>query len=247
MYKVKWVKGEVDGRVGIITPYNEAFKDELKAVTSSAKFRRTDGAWCFDEELRPEVMPLVDKFFTRTVWQRVTIRLDRDDSLSIDGASLLYVNRDSWNFRRGDVNFRVIEQAVQSGGSRANPHVSGTLVLDVEMREGAIIKPEPESVEPVGEQEKPNPLANYAVDDLAAELARREATTAAMLKDADLLAELKRRSIKLYDTDGLLSVMKESLEKIYPGQQVPEEDAEVAKKLRRFVNLIRLALEGSDE
>jgi hypothetical protein len=246
MYEVEWIKGPVDGRVGIVTPYNEQFKEELKAVTSSAKFRRADGAWCFDEELRPEVMPLVDKFFTRTSWQRVTIHLDRDDNFSIDGANLLYVNRDNWSFRRGDVNFRVVEQNLQSGGSRANPHVSGTLVLDVEMREGAIIKPEPKSVEPVGEQEKPNPLANYAVDDLAAELARREATTAAMLKDADLLAELKRRGIKLYDTDGLLSVMKASLEKIYP-EEVPDEEAEVAKKLRRFVGLIRLALEGSDE
>ena len=118
MYEVKWTKGEVDGRVGLICPYNENFQQELKTITTSAKFRRSDNAWCFDEETRPLVMPIVEQYFTDTTWQRVTITLNRDDNVTVDGARLMYVNRDYWNWRRDTpVRFRRIEAEVSDRNS----------------------------------------------------------------------------------------------------------------------------------
>lgn len=251
MYEVKWVKGEVDGRIGLICPYNDEFQSELKALTSSAKFRGSDNAWCFDEELRPLVMPLVERYFTHTAWRRVTMHLRGADNLTVDGARLMYVTRDYWNWRRDTaVNFRVIESNVDSGGSRNNPCVSGFLILYMDIRDGAVISPEPEMVELLeDEQELPNPLANYAIEHLAAELARREATTAAMLKDADLLAELQRRGIELLDKKAIVAAMEAAYTKLYPGPELPEpgDVRPVDVALHKFVKLFRLELEGSHE
>jgi hypothetical protein len=250
MYEVKWIKGEVDGRVGLICPYNEQFQSELKAVTSSAKFTRHNSAWNFDEEQREYVMPLVDKFYTNTARYRLEFDLKSEDDVSIDGASLMYITRDYWNWRRdAAVNFRVIEADISSGGSRNHPHVSGKLVIEADLREGAIISPEPTSIELAGEQEVINPLANYAVSELAAELARREETTAAMLKDADVLAELKKRGFVLFDKDQIYAAMKASLDQMYPHQEsdkLPEEEKPLFRKLNQFAGLLRSNLDKGD-
>lgn len=175
MYKVRWVKGEVDGRIGVITPYNDQFQAELKNATSSAVFRGRDRAWCFDEEARELVAPIVERYFTNTKWRRVTFALRGAENVTVDGGQLMFVTRDKWNWRRDTaVNFRVVENGVVSGGSRAHPYVSGSLIIDLDMRDGADIRPEPESVETLAEQEPPNPLANYPIEMLLAEIAQRE-------------------------------------------------------------------------
>ena len=248
MYEVKWTKGEVDGRVGLICPYNENFQQELKTITTSAKFRRSDNAWCFDEETRPLVMPIVEQYFTDTTWQRVTITLNRDDNVTVDGARLMYVNRDYWNWRRDTpVRFRIIEAEVSPGGSRAHPTISGTLVLEIDLREGVEIDPEPDSIEPLSEQEAANPLANYAIEELAAELARRERTTAAMLKDDELVAELRGRDIGLYDYERIIAAMRAAFEQMYPnpGDATPddESDKNAVRQVGRFIRLMRQELE----
>lgn len=174
MYRVKWVAGEVDGRVGLVCPYNDSFRVELCALVPGARFDRRGGAWCFDEEQRHLVMPLIERYFTNTAWQRVTLDLRHAESVSVDGASLISATRDNWWWRRDAVvHFRIVECAVSAGGSRRCPTVSGQLVLDIDMRIGADVSPLPADVVTLGEQDPVNPLANYATGDLLAELARR--------------------------------------------------------------------------
>lgn len=253
MYEVKWIKGSVDGRIGVIVPYNQKFNDELKAMVPSARFRedRSTDAWFFDEEAKEDVLHILEKFYVNAVWQRVEWNLNRDD-VTVDGANLFTCNRDWWKFRNNfPYKIKIVEEELSSGGSRANPGMFGRVVIDILCREGAEFRPEPVSVEPSPEPDeaRPNPLAIYPDDLLAAELARRQATTAAMLKDADLLAELARRDIKLFDKDRFYEAMKTALERLFPDSdgRVPDGEQELAGKLHRFVGLTRLALEGKDE
>jgi hypothetical protein len=174
---IKWVKGPVDGRVGVIVPYNQKFNDALKAAVPSARFkedRRTDG-WFFDEEAKDVVLPLLERFYVNQEWQRVEWSLSRDE-ITVDGASLFTVNRDWWKYRSNfPYKFRIVEEQLSTGGSRANPGMFGNLVIDILCRSGAELSPEPASVTPSPEQagDKPNPLAIFPDDALTAELARR--------------------------------------------------------------------------
>lgn len=174
---IKWVKGPVDGRIGVVVPYNQKFNDELKAIIPSVRFRedgRTDG-WFFDEEAREDVLPILEKFYVNQAWQRVEWDLNRDD-VTVDGANLFSVNRDWWKFRNGfPYKFKVVEDDLSSGGSRSNPGMYGRVVIDILCRAGAEFRPEPVSVTAVPE-ERPsdtNPLSIYPDDLLVAELARR--------------------------------------------------------------------------
>lgn len=177
MYEVKWVDGEVDGRVGLVCPYNDNFRVELCALVPGARFDRRSSAWLFDEEQRHLVTPLVDRYFTDTCWQRVTLELRSNDGVGVDGANLISMTRDRWWWRRDTaVRFRVVECDITAGGSRRYPYVSGRLVLDIDMRLGAEVSPSPIDVVVLDEQEPGNPLANYATADLLAELARRGVT-----------------------------------------------------------------------
>lgn len=174
---IKWVKGPVDGRIGVIVPYNQKFNDALKAAVPSARFkedRRTDG-WFFDEEAKEDVLPILERFYVNQEWQRVEWSLSRDE-ITVDGASLFTVNRDWWKYRNNfPYKFRVVDEDLSTGGSRANPGMFGRLIIDILCRPGAEFYPEPVSVTPSPEQtgDKPNPLAIFPDDALTAELARR--------------------------------------------------------------------------
>lgn len=248
---IKWVKGPVDGRVGVVVPYNQKFNDELKAMVPSARFREdgcTDG-WFFDEEARDDVLTILEKFYVNQAWQRVEWSLNRDD-VTVDGANLFSVNRDWWKFRSNfPYKFKVVEDELSSGGSRANPGMYGRVVIDILCRPGAEFRPDPVSVTAVPEEHptNTNPLSIYPNDLLAAELARRQQTTAAMLNDADLLAELKRRGMALYEYDQIVAAMKSAIDQIYPdGGEVPDEEKNAVRKLGRFIRLVRQELEGRD-
>ena len=177
MSEIKWVKSKVDGRVGVIVPYNQKFNDELKAMVPGVRFRedqRTD-AWFFDEEAKPDVLPILERFYVNQKWQRVEWSLNRDD-VTVDGAQMFYCNRDYWKWRSGfPYKFKIVEEELSSGGSRANPGMYGRVVIDILCREGAELKPEPVSVEsaPGDEDEMPNPLGIFSDDMLVAELQRR--------------------------------------------------------------------------
>jgi hypothetical protein len=214
MYEIKYVKGEVPGRLGVVVPYSEPFHSELKTITA-ARFDAPRKAWCFDEEDKEEVIALLERFFVNTAWQRVTIEDIRAANITVDGASLLYVNRDRWSFRRDSgIKYKVVESSLGSGGSRANPIVHGRIVVDIDLRDGAIIRPEPTAVEPIAEQEPANPLAAYPPE---------------MLK-----AELTRRGIKRHSTREVLEAMERALGEVIPGDQADYSD-EVKQALKSFI------------
>lgn len=171
---VEWVDGEVPGRRGVQTPYNAAFVHDLKAIPSARFSRYPVPVWFFDEEVMPDVLALVDRYFGQRVWQRVTWLFKRDRP-AVDGASLAQVGRDYWRWQPGEAEFRVVEDAgITSGGSRSHPGLYGRAVVDVLARPDAVFEPAPESVELIGEErEAPNPLAVYPDDALLAELHRR--------------------------------------------------------------------------
>lgn len=203
---VKWIKGPVDGRIGVAVPYNQNFNDDLKHSTPSARFRedgRTD-AWFFDEEARPDVLPLLEKYYGDLRWQRVAWDIRSASNITIDGARLLSVSRDWWGYYRGfDYQFKIVEEGLSAGGSRKNPRIGGTLTIDILCREGAEFDPAPESVEPVddpAERPQPNPLAIYSDDMLAAELARRGHDVTA--DGVEALAVLRRMLAALDKEDG---------------------------------------------
>lgn len=174
---IKWVKGPVDGRIGVIVPYNQKFNDELKAMVPSARFRedhRTDG-WFFDEEARDDVLPILKKFYASHEWVRVEWNLNRDH-ITVDGANLFTVNRDWWKFRSNfPCRFKVVEEDLSSGGSRSNPGMYGRVVIDILCRPGTEFLPDPVSVTavPDAQPSDTNPLEIYPDDLLVAELARR--------------------------------------------------------------------------
>lgn len=175
---IKWVKGPVDGRIGVIVPYNQKFNDELKAMVPSARFRedhRTDG-WFFDEEARDDVLPILEKFYINQEWLRVEWTLNRDE-VTVDGANLFNINRDWWKFRSNfPYQFKVTDCGeLSSGGSRSNPGMYGRVVIDILCRPGAEFHPNPVSVTAVPDAQptEVNPLVIYPDDLLVSELSRR--------------------------------------------------------------------------
>ena len=177
MSEIKWIKSKVDGRVGVIVPYNQKFNDELKALVPGARFRedwRTD-AWFFDQEAKRDVLPILERFYVDLKWQRVEWNLNRDD-VTVDGANLFSVNRDWWKWRSSfPYRFKIVEEELSSGGSRNNPGMCGRVTIDILCRDGAEFRPEPVSVAdaPGDEADAPHPLGIFSDDMLVAELARR--------------------------------------------------------------------------
>lgn len=176
-YEVQYVPSKIEGRVGVRTPFNQCFVDELKASLPGAKFTgHPTAVWEYDEEYQDIVTALVQKYFIDVERVRITWQFDRDGVPCIDGVRLMYLGRD-WFKWHGDMSLRVIEQdGLHESGSRRHPTISGTAVVECVVRHGAVIEPEPISVEPSPEPaEKPNPLAAVPVSRLLAELERRGA------------------------------------------------------------------------
>jgi hypothetical protein len=171
--EIKWIKSKIEGRVGLSVPYNEAFNNVLKAAVPSAKFDYQKGAWFFDEEAKEEVVPFLEQYYINTTLHRVVWDTRSEDNITVDGARLLFVNRDYWKFSRGGPSFKIVEEGLSSGGSRNHPHISGRLVIDIQLREGAVLDPEPESIEEIEDTAEKNPLEAFPTSMLVAELERR--------------------------------------------------------------------------
>lgn len=180
MHKISYHPAPIEGRVCIDAPYNGAFKELLKELVPSARW---DGRmWEYDEEAQPLVTELVNEFYVNVVWKRVIFEL-RGDTPTIDGVSLAYIQRDYFRWK-GDVPMKVVESDVESGGSRRHPTLSGRVVMDVLIRDGADIAPEPVSVEDAPETHRPDPLAAVPVAKMLKALHGREAETVDALRHA---------------------------------------------------------------
>jgi hypothetical protein len=168
--EIKKMKG---GNLGIKTPFNGEFKDELKALIPSAKWQSP--YWIINPSGEEQAKELLAKYYPpKDQLQKVRIEwdLNRDDP-QIDGTRLASISRDWWNWRKDcPIDFKVIEQDLSSGGSRKNPGLYGHLVIEADIRPDASFYPAAE-VTVVASGEAPNPLAAFSTEELLAELKAR--------------------------------------------------------------------------
>lgn len=161
------------GNIGIETPFNEAFKDELKALVPSAKWQAPH--WIINPSGLDQAKKLLAKYYpTEDLLQKVRIKWELDhDPPEIDGVALASVYRDWWSWRNNcPINFKVVTQGVATGGSHKNPGLYGPLIIEAKIRPGAKIYPSAE-VTILEDGETFNPLASFSDDELLVELARR--------------------------------------------------------------------------
>jgi hypothetical protein len=177
MYNIELaqIKEMKSGNLGIKTPFNGAFKDELKRLVPSAKWQSP--YWIIAPSGLEQAKDLLAKYYpAQETLEKVRIEwsdLNRE-SPEIDGVNLATVSRDWWNWRKDcPVDFKVIEQSLDSGGSRKNPGLYGKLVIETAIRPGANVSPHAE-ITVIEEGAKPNPLAEFSTEDLLAEIARRQ-------------------------------------------------------------------------
>lgn len=161
------------GNLGIQTPYNGSFVNDLKASVPSARWSAP--YWIIKPSGREQAEKLLGKYFpTEETLQKVRIEweLDRDNP-TIDGTSLASVSRDYWKWRTDcPIDFKIIEQELESGGSRKSPGLYGKLVIETAIRPDALIEPSAE-IQVIEDGETPNPLAEFSTEELLAELKRR--------------------------------------------------------------------------
>lgn len=205
MDKITWKKSKVEGRTGVSVPYNAVFNEQLQAAVPSAKFERQPSAWFIDEEAKEEVIPLLEKFYLNTSRYRVTWDIKQAGNILIDGARLMWVNRDHYKFSHDHgLAFKVVENTLDTSGSRANPYIYGRLVLEISLREGAVIEPAPTEMVAMVEDEtavRPNQLAAFPTSDLVAELERRgqASETAAQEAIKAILTAVEKSSRVLFE------------------------------------------------
>lgn len=174
-YRIKYTHSEIEGRRGVQTPYNAEFVTQLKNIIPSATYDKIQGkpTWFYDEEDQAIVTDLVSHFFINVQWLRLGFNFSGDYEVSVDGVHLIRLNRDDYTWR-GDFRIKVIEDEIRTGGSRRNPKLSGTAVIDVLCRPDAEIYPEPVFVkESSVENHIPNPLDGVPAKDMLDNLSRR--------------------------------------------------------------------------
>lgn len=137
------VKSTIPGRIGIKPPhFNGKFGEEMRSKIPGLRWEK--GVAYFLEKHRDNALAIYAKFYqSPTVKRRLVFELNRDHEVAIDGQRLIWHSRD--NAKLADAQFidRVHEIDLKPGGSRANPRISGRLVVDVAIRPDAVITPEP--------------------------------------------------------------------------------------------------------
>lgn len=166
------IKAMKSGNLGIKAPFNVAFKDELRALVPSAKWQSP--YWVIKPSGKERAEELLAKYYPpQDELQKVRIEWDLDrDSPEIDGVGLATISRDWWGWRKYPIDFEVIEQSLESGGSRKSPGLYGKLIIEATIRPGADISPSA-NVTVIENGEVPNPLANFTAQELLAELKAR--------------------------------------------------------------------------
>lgn len=162
------------GNLGIETPFNGTFKDELKALVPSARWQSP--YWIIKPSGEEQVENLLAKYYPPDAMrQKVEIEWDLDrESPEIDGVGLATISRDRWGWRRDcPIDFKIIEQDLKSGGSVKHPGLYGKLIIETTIRPGAVVSPMAQ-VKVIEEGEKKNLLADFSTEDLLAEIERRQ-------------------------------------------------------------------------
>lgn len=145
MLEPTFVNSTKPGRIGCGIPYfNGRFVDVIKSKIPGAKFDRSSAQWFFSEKYKDQVIAIWQEFFASPmVKRRLVFDLNREREVSIDGQFLIWHSRDHAKLANSPFIEQVHEIILNPGGSRANPRISGRLVIDVTMRPDAVIKPEP--------------------------------------------------------------------------------------------------------
>lgn len=241
MYKISYKPSPIEGRVRIDAPYNRAFKDRLKEVVPSATW--VGGMWEYDEEAQPLVTELVNAFYVHVTWKRIEFDFgSRGGNPEIDGASLARVQRDYFRWQ-SDIALKVVESDIESGGSRRYPALFGRVVLDVLIRDGAEISPEPISISDALEVYRPDPLAGVSAGQMLKAMHGRETELADFMRqqgwfvfaptrnENDELDEIKRLLPHILDAERLLAMAA-----MYVKQALPERFAYYVNLWHGLVN-----------
>lgn len=168
------IKTLENGQLAIKSPYNGNFVKDLKTLVPSADWKGQ--RWIINASGRDQAEALLEQYYPpedqlQTV--RIEWLLERDNP-QIDNVNLASISRDYWSWKRNcPIDFKVIEQSIDSGGSRNNPGLYGKLVIEAAIRPDAKITPLPTSIKIIEEGETPNPLADFSTEALVAELTRR--------------------------------------------------------------------------
>lgn len=161
------------GNLGIETPFNGVFKDELKALIPSAKWQSP--YWIIKPGGEEQAKELLAKYYPpQAELQKVRIEWNLDrESPRIDGVDLANVSRDWWGWsKKCPIDFKIIEQNLSSGGSAKYPGLYGKLIIEAIIRPGADFSPGAE-VAVIEEGQESNPLADFSTEELLAELQKR--------------------------------------------------------------------------
>lgn len=162
--------------LGIKTPFNADFKDELKTLVPSAKWQSP--YWIIKPSGKEQAEELLAKYYPAPeALQKVRIEWDLDrESPEIDGVGLANISRDWWGWRKDcPIDFKIIEADIDSGGSRKNPGLFGTLIIEATIRPDANVSPAAD-VTIIENGEAPRPftaLDRYSTEELLAELEAR--------------------------------------------------------------------------
>lgn len=147
MFKIK--KSSQPNRSGIRTPYNALFVADLKKTASNTRWNAGEGVWFFDDFCLAAVVELAKKYFPEeTKIYRVTWNLDDScHAPSIDSSPLIWFGRDNWGKNNKTAYPTLYKEATfKTGGSRANPRLTGRLIIETKARPNAIFTPEPDEV-----------------------------------------------------------------------------------------------------
>jgi hypothetical protein len=167
------IKTMESGNLGIETPFNADFKNELKALVPSAKWQVP--YWIIKPSGEEQARELLAKYYPAPdQLQKVRIEWDLDrESPEIDGVELANISRDWWRWRKDcPVDFKIIEADIDSGGSSKHPGLFGKLTIETSIRPDANISPSAD-VTVIENGEAPNPLASFSTEELLAELEAR--------------------------------------------------------------------------
>ena len=172
------VASNQENHAGIKSPYNADFVKQLKKSVPGCKWNSSSKVWFFEKIHLDTVLSLANEFWPNPETLNTYLidwGLDGHSAPKIDGVEIINLNRDSWTWRNNcPFTIKPIEVDIKTGGSRRNPTVEGKFLVEVKLREGAQLTPEPDSMEIINEAtQKPNPLESFSDDDLIKELIRR--------------------------------------------------------------------------
>lgn len=137
-----------ESTTAIVTPYHPEFVSELKKRVSKPRWNSSQRRWEYPSKENHIVKKLASKFFATRSRKRITWQLDRAETVEIDGMTILDIKTDEWSAGK---NVTLVEDDLKSTGNKKYAAVSGTLVVEFEIKDGADIQPKPVSIQEIDE------------------------------------------------------------------------------------------------